>query len=109
MLAIVISAWFVYPVFRLQYQQRREVQTLQSELDSVKARNEELRAQIEALKTPQGIERLARENLGLVKPGEQAYVVTGGAAEEPTPTAYAQHTIDVPLWQRVLDAVFGFD
>ena len=84
--AIVAAAWWVYPIFRLQYEHQREVETLEGELEGLKSRNDELREDVEELKTPEGVEQLARESLGLVKPGEQAYVVTGGVAIETTAT-----------------------
>jgi len=106
---VVLAAWTVYPVFRLQYEHRREVDSLESELDGLKSRNDELREQVDELKTPEGVEELARASLGLVKPGEQAYVVTGGAVEETTATVSASGETESPLWQRALDTLFGLD
>ena len=97
----------VYPVLRLQYQQQRELQTLQEELEGLKDRNADLRQQIDELKTPEGVERVARESLGLVKPGEHAYVVTGGMSVEATDTAESDDGRS--LGQRLLDAIFGFE
>lgn len=108
LLAVILAAWIVYPALRIQYQHERELQTLESDLDALKARNETLRDEVEALKTPEGVERIARENLGMVKPGEQAYVVTGVESEEPTSAAEDAGTPDVPFWRRALDALFGF-
>lgn len=106
-ITIVVAAWMVYPVLRMQYQQERELQSLQAELDSLKTRNAALREQVDQLKTPEGVEQAARESLGMVKPGEQAYVVTGGAAEETSATVLADEEADPPLWQQALDALFG--
>lgn len=109
LVTVVLAAWSVYPVLRLQYQHERERQSLAAELENLKVRNEELRAQVDVLQTPEGIEEIARESLGLVKPGEQAYVVTGGTIGETTATAGSDESGKKPLWQRVLDSVFGFD
>ncbi len=98
----------VYPVLRIQYQHERELQTLQSELDGLQSRNEDLREQVDELKTPEGVEQLARESLGMVKPGEQAYVVTGGEMGESSATVLAQQSAEAPFWQRALDVLFGF-
>lgn len=95
-------------MLRLQYQHERELQTLQGELDGLKSRNEELREQVDDLKTPEGVEQLARETLGMVKPGEQAYVVTGGTLGETSASVLASGTVEAPFWQMVLDALFGF-
>lgn len=106
--SLVLAGWMVYPVMRIQYQHERELQTLQSELDGLQSRNADLREQVDELKTPEGVEQLARESLGMVKPGEQAYVVTGGALGESSTTVLAQQAAEAPFWQRVLDALFGF-
>lgn len=105
MLASVVAAvWFVYPVLQLHYEEERKVASLQAELETLQERNAALRDEMAALSTPEGVERLARESLGYVKPGEQAYLVTGG---EGTQTAQAQATSAPSFWQRAIDAVFG--
>ena len=107
--ALVLAAWWVYPTFKLQYEHQREVETLENELDDLKSRNEELRDEVDGLKTPEGVEQLARESLGLAKPGEQVYVVTGSVTPESTSTVDAAAGDEQPLWQRALDALFGLD
>lgn len=107
--AVVLAAWTVYPVFRLQYEHQRELDALESELSGLKERNEELRDEVEDLKTPEGVEQLARATLGLVRPGEDAYVVTGGAASETSATVITAEEVEGPLWQRALDSLFGLN
>lgn len=107
--AIVVAAWAVYPVYKLQYQHRQEVRTLEEELGSLKERNGELRQEVDELKTPEGVEQVARDTLGLVKPGEQAYVVTGGTLGETSATILPDGESDTPVWQSVLDALFGLE
>ena len=109
----MLAAWTLYPVLRLQYQQQREKTTLEQELAGLKDRNETLRAQVDRLKTPEGVEEAARENLGLVKEGEQVYVVTDGqTTRAPAPEVGAQTrsvaASEATVWTKVLDAVFGF-
>jgi len=106
--AIVLAAWWVYPTFRLQYEHEHEVEMLEGELEELKSRNGELREDVEELKTPEGVEQLARESLGLVKPGEQAYVVTGGVAIETTATISPEDGRP-EFWERALNALFGLD
>lgn len=103
--SIIFAAWTIYPVLRIQYIEQRNVATLEAELTGLKDRNAELRTQVDELKTPEGVEEIARETLGLVKPGEQAYVVTG-ASDDATHTPEAEEGSE-PLWQQVLDIVFG--
>lgn len=104
----MVAAWTVYPVLKLQYEHQRELHTLEAELESLKERNGELREEVDELKTPEGVEEIARKTLGLVKPGEQAYVVTGGSIGETSATPEPQDS-DEPMWQGVLDSLFGFN
>lgn len=108
-LTTVAAAWVIYPVLRIQYAQQQEVRALETELDGLKSRNEELRDEVEELKTPEGVEQLARDSLGLVKPGETAYVVTGSAFGESTATALPTDGTAEPFWRRALDMLFGFE
>jgi cell division protein FtsL len=62
------------------YQLRREAATLVREREDIRRQNAQLREEIRLLSTPEYIERLAREQLGLVKPGEIAIILV-----QPTP------------------------
>lgn len=108
---VALAAWMLYPVVRLQYEQHHQVASLQSELDGLKARNKTLRSQVGELKTPAGVEQAAREDLGYVKKGENAVVVTGkvatGTASASRAASSAAAAGDQPLLTRLLDAVFG--
>lgn len=95
-------------MLKLQYEHQRELRGIEAELESLKERNGELREEVDELKTPEGVEQLARESLGLVKPGEQAYVVTGGTIGETSATPEPAED-DGPMWQGVLDTLFGFN
>ena len=61
--------------FRQILEQQARVDSLSSELSRINLENDLLSAEVVALNTPGEIERLARENLGYVMPGETAYVV----------------------------------
>lgn len=80
--AIVLG--FVSPIRQLVAQERRidETQAVAEDLD---ARNARLNERIEQLQRDPVVEQIAREELGLVMPGEEAYVLVpprsgGGAA-----------------------------
>ncbi|MCE5202797.1 MAG: septum formation initiator family protein [Actinomycetia bacterium] len=108
----VVAVWMLYPVVRLQYQQQREKADLEQELAALKKRNADLRAQAERLKTPEGVEEAARESLGLVKQGEQMYVVTEGEpTSAPSPDVSGKTrsvtTSETSVWTDVLDVIFG--
>lgn len=109
---LVVAGWALYPAFRLQYEQERQRQTLEAELAGLQERNETLLAQVERLKTPEGVEEAARENLGLVRAGEQVYVVTEGEATRSADPDVTEQTKTVTAPEasyltKVLDFVFG--
>lgn len=107
--AIVAAiGWTMWPALKLEYQTSRNFAGLQQQYQDLKTRNASMEAQVAQLKTPQGVEQAARENLGLVKAGEHAYVVMQSGASTATPSVAASTTTDPrPAWQVVLDFVFG--
>src|SRR6187551_2332183 len=61
--------------------QRERAVVLARELDSLRGENEQLARDIEALRSdPAAIERIAREELGLARPGETVFLI-----REPSP------------------------
>jgi cell division protein FtsB len=68
--------------------QRQELAATTSQLDRITAQNVMLDAKVAALETPVEVERLAREELGYVRPGEQAFVVMDPTPQtDPAPAA----------------------
>ena len=69
----------------LQVEARRtELQLLQNEVESLRARNDSLRTLLELLRNDTGyLEKVAREEYGMKRPGEQIYRIPdeGGKAE----------------------------
>ena len=53
---------------------REKIAILEKKLKAQKAKNRELAVQVELLKIPKYIEKVAREELGLVKPGEVLFL-----------------------------------
>ncbi|MDI6712614.1 MAG: septum formation initiator family protein [Anaerosomatales bacterium] len=112
MAAFALATWVLYPVMRIEYQQQRHKQTLEERLEALKERNEALRKQAQRLQTPEGVEEVARESLGLTRPGEQVYIVTD---EEPTAAPapdVSEQTRSVQVEEAspvtaILDLVFG--
>jgi cell division protein FtsB len=77
-LALIIAGMAVITAvipFRQILEQQARVDGASAELARVNLENELLNGEVQALQTPEEIERLARENLGYVMPGETAYVV----------------------------------
>ncbi len=100
--------------YRQIVDQGRQVAAAEAELEALQDENQVLTAQRDALETPVEIERLAREKLGYVRPGEVAYVVlepptvpttslTGPAVTEPAPIE------DRSLLDTVWDFISGAD
>jgi cell division protein DivIC len=67
--------------------------------------NRQLQSRLDRLKDPEYVEKLARQQLGLTKPGETSYVVVPGPQAKPSPApqshqkSWVQSTID---WFRKL-------
>ncbi|WP_051688248.1 FtsB family cell division protein [Desulfofalx alkaliphila] len=77
---IVIAAVFVYLALSLGGEvqklntMRHNVAELEQEIESLHVKNEELYKTIEMIKSNDYVEQVARENLGLIKPGESVVV-----------------------------------
>jgi cell division protein FtsL len=93
--------------------QQQEVAEARQTLDELSHENAILTDQVAALQTPVEIERLAREKLGYVRPGEAAYVVIeeeAPAAQLPAEVAGVPTEGDtVPFLSRLWDFVTGRD
>jgi len=57
------------------YRLRLEIESLRREIAAIELRNKQLEDEIENWQSPEYVERVAREELGLVKPGERVYVI----------------------------------
>lgn len=67
----------VFPT-RSYLAQRASVRQAQRRLDTLDRQNRRLAAEARRLTTPAEVERLARSQYGLVRPGEQAYAILPG-------------------------------
>ncbi len=77
LLFVLLGAAFLTQVvpYRQILDTQRQVATAQDRLSALEAENRGLQADADALATDEEIEKLAREKLGYVRPGETAYVV----------------------------------
>ncbi len=102
LLAIVIGALAVTGIAPAQqmYDQKQLIETEKQKLAALTERNQTLQDRLDRSKDPAYMEKLAREQLGLVRPGETSYVVIPGPAlpapPKPPPTPES-------LWKRVLN------
>jgi cell division protein FtsB len=62
-------------VFRQYLAQRSEIDRMERRIDGLEAHRIHLQGRIERLQDPEYLERLARECLGMVRPGEISFVV----------------------------------
>ena len=86
MLVALAAATNVLPLRQI-VEQRQEVSSAEDELAALLGENAALESRVESLSTPTEIERLAREQLGYVRPGEKAFVVVESEKE---PVAFSE-------------------
>ena len=113
LLFILMGAAFLTQVvpYRQILDSRRQVETARQQLASLEAQNEILATDVEALNTPEEIERLARDKLGYVREGEVAYVVLDPPGAERAPTGESE-PLEPPdrTWvDHIWDFVTGSD
>lgn len=86
--------------FRQILNQRSAVAAAEERLVALERTNEKLVDEIAALKTPVEIERRAREDFGLVRPGETTYIVVpvegedGENQSDPPPRSWFDSVVD---------------
>lgn len=83
-LVIVFLVSFGRAAYRV-YVLDRQIADLERTRSSLVEENRRLREQIRLLQQPSYIERVAREQLGLVRPGEIAVVLVPKPTPDPTP------------------------
>lgn len=87
LLVIFIAMLLLYVVFTIGsqfnrlYVMQQEVQQIQAEVKELRERNADLREQVNMLQSDAYVESIARERLGLVKPGENRIIPVGTGAD----------------------------
>lgn len=96
--AVVVGAFVLFFPARQLVMQRERINSLEERREALRAENKRLTEEAERLADPAELEVLARDRLGLVRPGERAYFVepAGEALEADQPTEPAP-----PVWSRV--------
>jgi cell division protein FtsB len=108
---VIAAASGIFP-FRQLIAQNRSVDLTQQKLDALEAENARLEQQVAALQSPGEVERLAREQFGLVRPGEIAYVAVvpeGDAAVVDAPSPPTQFEKSTPWWRSLWNFLTGSD
>jgi cell division protein FtsB len=86
LVALVGAAFVLFFPARQLVDQRRHIDALEQRLQALSTENSRLSQEVSRLEDPGELEVLARERLGLVRPGERAYFLS--AQERPAaPTA----------------------
>src|SRR5207237_7410562 len=82
---VVVAVLFVavFPA-RSYLDQRRSRQQVAAQIRSLDARNRALQKRVQTLHTDAEVERMAREQYDLVRPGEEAYAILPSPAPPPT-------------------------
>jgi cell division protein FtsB len=104
----VIALSLAYPV-REYIAQRRQIDQLLAEQQSISAQVKSLQAQQQRLQDPAYIEQQARDHLHMCMPGEKCYVIVGNSpppdsAQQPAPAVAPWYS---RLWQSVKQADQG--
>lgn len=100
----------VIPIAQIR-QQRSDLQAARIQLGELELTNRILTARARSLDTPVEIERIARERLGYVRPGETAFVVMD-PPEQPTAEMTTTQTESVlyhPWYSKIWAFLTGAD
>jgi len=88
LVAVLFLAVFPARTYLDQHRQRQQVA---AELKATEAKNKALEQRVQSLNTDSEVERLAREQYNLVRPGEEAYAILP-TRQPPAPARPAANT-----------------
>jgi cell division protein FtsB len=87
------------PPARQFYREQTQTKAAEQKLAALKRESADLESQLARLKDPAYLERLAREELGVVRPGEIGFVVVPGDAAPKQASTPAKPT---PWYERLM-------
>lgn len=105
-LTLVVSAFVLFFPARQLIVQRERISALEARRSALRAENERLADRASRLSDPSEVEAMARERLGLVRPGEKAYFVEPTEAPE-APKAEGGRSIWSRAWSWVTSLLRG--
>lgn len=97
---IFIAMLLMYVVFAFGsqfnrlYTMQQDIRQMQAEVKELRERNADLREQVKMLQSDAYVESIARERLGLVKPGESRILPVGNGAGAPAAANDMHNTYD---------------
>ena len=107
--ALAVTLAGIFP-FRQILAQNRQVEVTETKLAALQEENAALEAQIDALNTDVELERIAREELGMVEPGEVGYAVFSEPGSELPDVSEPEGDFDDRnLVEKVWDFLTGRD
>jgi cell division protein FtsB len=86
-----------------------EEQDLRREIEELREANLRLQADVSLARSHAQIEKIEREHLNLVRPGDRPILLVGPPAAQPDEVAgqrQARSVPERPAWRRLLDAIF---
>jgi len=89
------------------YRLNREADALRTEILGLRSDNIQLQKQIEQARTDTAIETIAREQLGLIKPGDHPLVLVSQSAPPPPAPTPVPSAPPQPAWRQWWDYLFG--
>ena len=89
------------------YRLNQDADALRAEVMALRSENIQLQKQIEVARTDAAIEAIAREQLGLIKPGDHPLVLISPAAQPAAAPAPAPNPTPLPAWRQWWDYFFG--
>ncbi len=105
LVALAITLAGIFP-FRQMIAQQRRVENTEAKLEALLAENTRLEGNIASLESASDLERIAREQYGLVRPGETGYTID---PPEPDPEAIVPEQEQAPEDERSpLEKVWDF-
>lgn len=109
LLLLVLGAAFLTQVvpYRQILDSQRQVNSARAELAALEAENKLLTEDVAALETDEEIEKLAREKLGYVRPGETAYIVLDPPETEVAPLPQTDN-LELPEERTWVDQLWDF-
>jgi cell division protein FtsB len=98
-MTLVALLLMAVPPARQFYREQSQMKAAQQRLAALKRDNAQLEGQLARLKDPAYLERLAREELGVVRPGEIGFVVVPG---DPAPEQAPAPAKPAPWYERIM-------
>jgi cell division protein FtsB len=111
---LVYGAYSIGDRWYQNYILTRQEESIRTEVMQLREENLRLQKELNVARSDSGIETTAREQLGLIKPGDTSFQLVGpqgSAAQAPARPAPAPPapppTPERPGWLRFLDGIFG--